>query len=474
MMIVAFFRLDRKSVRVSKAVWVSFIWLLIASSRPISLWITFSTPDSAADTYIDGSPLDRSVLTVFMILAVVALSKRMRAVRAIVRENPFLVAYFLYCLLSLLWSDYPFVVFKRWFRSIGDVAMMAVIMTEPNWPDALKLVLTRLGYLLLPLSILFIRFYPSLGRAYSIGGAPMWTGVATDKNALGATAMLVGVTVLWRIMDVYRARKGKNRTRQLFSLGILFSMAVYLLLTADSQTALACFVMASLLIAFTGFARHFRKPTVVTLLVVTMVFVSGSILFLGIGGEALAVLGRNSTLTGRTQVWQTVLPFATNPLVGAGYENFWIGKRLRMIEAALGAGLNQAHNGYIEIYLNIGWLGLLLLSAFTIAGYRNILRELRRDPEMSRLKLAFFLICLVYNFTEAAFKMMSPVWMLFLWATTEVPIAALTRARSKEVNGRAFPVIPGRSWRVSSTAESKRTETLAIDSAQVPLRRSFV
>jgi O-antigen ligase len=348
----------------------------------------------------------------------------------------------------LLWSDYPFVVFKRWLRSVGDVAIMAVIMTEPNWPDALKLVLTRIGYVLLPLSVLFIRFYPSLGRAYSIGGAPMWTGVATDKNALGATAMLVGVTVLWRGMDVYRARKAKNRARRLFTLGILFSMAVYLLLTADSQTALACFVMASLLIVFTGFARQFRQPKVVTLLVVTMLIVSGSVLFLGIGGEVLTVLGRNSTLTGRTQVWQTVLPFATNPVVGAGYENFWIGERLRTIEAALGR-LNQAHNGYIEIYLNIGLVGLLLLCAFTIAGYRNILRGLRRDQEMSRLKLAFFLICLVYNFTEAAFKMMAPVWMLFLWATMQVPMAAHAITAGRRSTDVVTEVSPASDWYVS-------------------------
>ena len=99
---------------------------------------------------------------------------------------------------------------------------------------------------------------------------------------------------------------------------------------------------------------------------------------------------------------------------------FWIGERLQIFNRLLG-GLNQAHNGYIEIYLNLGWVGLVLLFAIIVAGYRNVIRALRTSPETGRLKLAFFLICLVYNFTEASFKMESPVWILFLWAVIAIP-----------------------------------------------------
>ena len=84
-------------------------------------------------------------------------------------------------------------------------------------------------------------------------------------------------------------------------------------------------------------------------------------------------------------------------------------------------GLNQAHNGYIEIYLNLGWIGLALLGAIIVGGYRKIIKGLRDDPETGGLKLALFLICLVYNFTEASFKMQSPVWIFFLWAIMVPP-----------------------------------------------------
>jgi len=426
-LICALFWLDRDAVRVSKAIWVSYAWLLIASSRPISAWLTFSMPGTATDAYIDGSPLDRNVLTFFLLLGLFALSKRAQQVRTILAANPALVIYFIYCLISLLWSDYPFVVFKRWIRSVADVVVILIIITERNWVDALKRVLTRVGFLLIPLSILFIRVYPSLGRAYSIGGAPSWTGVGTDKNALGMICMLFGVFLLWNGLGTYMDREAKYRTRKLVTISIVFAMILYLVLVVDSQTALACFLMADLLIVVTAFGPAFRKPAFVSVLLLAMFTVSFCVLFLGVGGGALSALGRDSSLTGRTEVWKTILPYAKNAWVGAGYENFWIGDRIRLFDRLLG-GLNQAHNGYIEIYLNLGWVGLLLLGAIIITGYQNIIKGLRRTPETSRLKLAFFFICLVYNFTEASFKMMSPVWITFLWAVIAAP-GAIVRSR---------------------------------------------
>jgi exopolysaccharide production protein ExoQ len=144
------------------------------------------------------------------------------------------------------------------------------------------------------------------------------------------------------------------------------------------------------------------------------------VLILGIGSGLLTLLGRNATLTGRTEVWSTLLAHATNPWIGAGYENFWIGERYELFVRLLG-GLNQAHNGYIEIYLNIGFVGLALLGGIIITGYKNILNGFRNDREAASLKIAFFVMCLIYNFTEASFKMMCPVWFTFLWAVIAVP-----------------------------------------------------
>ena len=424
-------RLDKDPVRISNAIWVPTIWLLIACSRPVSNWLAFSAPMNASDQYIDGSPLDRNVLTVLLVLAIWVLSGRKRQLKAILSANVPLLLFFGFCGISMLWADYPFVVLKRWIRALADVAMVCVILTEQHPSQALKRVMTWVGGFLIPLSILFVRFFPSLGRSYTYLGVPMWTGVATDKNALGALCMIVGVTLLSRGLSIHAERGWSHRSRHLTIICTLFGMVLYLLTKIDSKTALACFVMASALVCTQRVGPIFRKPWFLTGAVISMLFVTYSVLFLGVGSSTLSEMGRDTTLTGRTQVWDIVLPFAVNRWIGAGYENFWIGDRLAAIVRTLGAGINQAHNGYIEIYLNIGWIGLLLLGLVIVSGYITIMRNLRYEQHDSGLKLAFFLICLVYNYTEAAFKILSPVWITFLWATISIPRAHIQASPAK-------------------------------------------
>lgn len=423
--------LDPPEYRVTPAMWLPYIWLLIASSRPLSNWLSLSSPGGFSEAYVDGSPLDRAVLTVLLGLCLYVLSRRWKRAKSILLANAAILIFFGYCLVSLLWCDYPFVSFKRWIRSIGDIAVILVVLTETNWLDAFKWLFTRIAYVLVPLSIVLIRFVPSLGRAYSRGGAPEWTGVGTDKNALGMLCMIYGVALLWQGISIYRTR-GSTRTRKLRATVVALLMVLYLLLVVNSQTALACFLMASLLVAMISFG--FRNRKLVTLVAVSMLAVSFCVLFLGIGGGALSAIGRDATLTGRTDVWKVVLPYATNSWIGAGYENFWVGQRYQLFQQLLG-GLNQAHNGYIEVYLNLGWIGLALLGGVIVAGYRNIMRGLGNRSENS-LRLAFFFICLVYNFTEASFKMQSPVWIFFLLAVVALPAP---RFRHKAAESRFLP-----------------------------------
>jgi exopolysaccharide production protein ExoQ len=415
----------------SNAIWIPFLWLLIGSSRPVTAWFVNLQTGS---NYEDGSPLDRTILTILLSLALFVLSKRMQRVKSILRANLPIILFFLYCLASMVWSDFPLVTFKRWIRGAADVVMILVIITEPSLQDALKWLLTRVAFLLIPLSVLMIRFFPQYGRGYTVSGTQMWTGVCTDKNGLGAICMIFGTALLWKMLIVSSTTKLKRfSNRELISKGTVFALTLYLISIIDSKTALTCFLLANTLIVLTWLSRWFRKPTILTVTVAGMIISCYCVLFLGIGSGALDAMGRQRDLTGRTEIWATVLPLAKNPLLGTGYEDFWMGERLETFSRNL-ARLNQAHNGYLEIYLNLGWIGLILLGAIIVTGYRNLMRGLRGNLEMGRLKLAFFTICLIYNFTEATFKMQSPVWIFFLWASMAIPkVSARSRTVAEDV-----------------------------------------
>jgi exopolysaccharide production protein ExoQ len=412
-------KLDRgKTHSIPKALWIPLTWLVIGSSRPVSEWFSSNVQQGA--NYEEGTPLDRTILIILIALALYVLSGRMKRVSTILKANLPIVLFMLYCLASVIWSDFPFVSLKRWIRGVGDILMILVIITDKRWQAAITWVFTRIAFFLIPVSFLLIKFFPEYGRSYRISGSQMWTGVSADKNGLGAICMLFGTALLWQLLPTDPERKSQLVHRQVIAKSIVFLITLYLIFTIDSKTALMCFMLANLVIVLTWIGPMFRKPSVLTAFVVTSVAACYAVLFLGVGSSALQTMGRESNLTGRTAIWATVLPLATNPILGAGYEDFWMGPRMEAVARNL-TTLNQAHNGYLEIYLNLGVVGLLLLAIIIFTGYRRLLNGLRDNFEVGRLRIAFFTICLVYNFTEATFKMMSPVWITFLWAVMAQP-----------------------------------------------------
>jgi O-antigen ligase len=140
-------------------------------------------------------------------------------------------------------------------------------------------------------------------------------------------------------------------------------------------------------------------------------------------------MGRDPSLTGRTEIWKEVLALNTNPILGTGFESFWLGDRLEKIWANYWWHPNEAHNGYLEVYLNLGLVGVVLLAGVIVTGYRNVIRLLRWDAETGRIILAFFVVGIVYSFTEAGFRVLGAVWIFFLLATMAAPRRPVHRTR---------------------------------------------
>jgi exopolysaccharide production protein ExoQ len=419
--ILGLFVLNRdREVRTSKALWMPLVWLLIAGSRNVGEWLQMGGPADTGDAYLEGNAIDRNLLASLVILGLIVLFSRRQRIAGLLRANWPILLYFFYCGVSILWSAYPYVGFKRWIRAVGDIVMVLVVLTDRNWLAALKRLFAWTSLLLLPLSILFIRYYPALGRGFDRDGTPHWNGVTTSKNSLGMICLVLGLATLWRLLLLYRRREGRHNMRRLVAHGALLAMVVWLLSKVHSATSFACFFMAGGVMLLTSRRAFARRRVFVHAIALATLSLSFYALFLDDGGGLVGALGRNSTLTGRTDVWNLVLSLKGSPLFGTGFESFWLGERLATMRS-LDTGLNQAHNGYLEIFLNLGWVGLTLLAIVMATGYRNIIGALPRDPEVGSLRLAFLIIGAVYNFTEAAFKMMSPIWIVFLLAIVSVP-----------------------------------------------------
>src|SRR5215472_882763 len=417
------FVLDRDPTsRTSKALWIPVIWVFLIGSRPVSMWLQTSIPvQSSADQYAEGSPVDALVWGIMLAAGMVVLANRAPRVRAILRANGPLLLYLAYCALSTLWSEYPLVALKRWSKAVGDLVMVLIVLSDPDWSSALKRLLTRTGFLLVPLSILFIKYYPALGRVYyDWSFTPQQIGVAVAKNQLGMVCLVIGLASVWRFLIAYRGRRGAYRTRRLIAHGANLAMVLWLLRTADSATSKSCFILIGALMVVTSLSRLGRKPGIVQLMAAAIVCGALVTLFFNPIGGLIESVGRDATLTGRTAIWGVVLKVAGSPIVGTGYESFWLGERLQRIWD-MNAKINESHNGYLEVFLNLGWVGVILLTVMLVTGYRNVVAAFRRDPNAGILRLAYFVTVLVYNLTEAAFKELNPIWFFFLLAISVVP-----------------------------------------------------
>ncbi len=445
-LILGLFWLDRDpKSKTSFALWLPVIWFILAGSRSVGQWMgSLGLGGISGDAPValsEGSPIDRVIYLILEVIGIAILIPRGKKVNRFLRASTPVLIFFAYCAVSILWSDFPDIAFKRWTKAIGDVIMVLIVLTDRNPVPAIKRVLSRISFFLIPVSVLFIKYYPELGKGYGRwDGKSLYTGVCTNKNALGAICLFCGLASVWRFISAYKEAKGSERTRQLLAHAALLAMVFWLFHMASSMTATASFVMASCLLLVAQSRSVVRKPWLVHAMVVTIIAISAAVLFLGLSPGALQTIGKDPTLTDRTAIWSLVIGLVHNPLLGTGFESFWIGPRLDRIWGEYAWGPMEAHNGYIEIYLNLGWMGLLLLGVVIVTGYRRVILAYRRNLPAANLMLAFFLVGVVYNFTEAAFfRMMTPAWIFFLMAITSLPALAAADARETAMNTRQYP-----------------------------------
>ena len=253
----------------------------------------------------------------------------------------------------------------------------------------------------------------------------MNTGVTTDKNALGLIVLMVSLVVWWNVRLLLIHKDEPNRGRRLLAQGILLAFGLALFWMAQCSTGKACFILGSFLIVASNLRAIRKRPKRVHVLCLTILLVAGGTLLFGGQAEVVNALGRQSNMSGRTDIWAAVIPAVPNSIVGAGFESFWISPNVRIFQRTLlNLGwypslvevLNEAHDGYIEIYLSLGWIGVCLIALILIGGYRRAYKAFQRDPELGSLFLAFVAVGMVYNVTEAGFRMLNPAWIFLLLA----------------------------------------------------------
>ncbi len=401
----------------SGGLYIPLIWVMIVGTRAVSMWFAGeSLQIQNLDDYLEGSPLDRNVFILLIISGLYVLFRRHAPWKETLKSNAFFLVFLIFCGVSCIWSSYAATAFKRYMKDIGNVIMVLIIMSETKPLEAVRAILCRYAYVAISFSLLFIRYFPELGRYYNRWTyQPVFCGIATEKNALGQVAFISGIVLIWDLLN-RPAKDGERRNNLDTGARILLLVtAVWLLFVANSSTSVFCMILgAGILFGLQtrylqNQVRNLGAWSLLAVCIVAVIYLVPGVLDLIVG-----FVGRDVTLTGRTDLWRELIAQPINPLLGSGFQSFWqtpeaarLGERFYFIP-------NQAHNSLVEIYIQTGLIGLTLFVGSIIAAGKNLKLGIMEGEALASLLLPLFVTVLVNNWTEASVNKPNLVWLLMI------------------------------------------------------------
>lgn len=391
-----------------------YFWLLIAFVLlPIG-----AGPQGASE----GSAMRQVVLVILFLGAAFTIIRFPdRWPLAMASISPALFALLLFTALSVAWSPQPYVSLKRVIQLVG-VALIGLALVSGG------LGTYRMHRLVMPvlwfgmvMALVFSAAFPDF--AFSDFGLRAYFAT---KNNFGQFA---AISVLFTVGALVMKKAGRRWPLWLLLLASLIGLG----LSRSATAILALAAAGSLILAIR--VKHTLHPSwwvpIITLLVVVFVAAVGAGIVMGfpsleaVSNATAGLVGREITLTGRAYLWELMLKeAATHPWFGTGYGGFWLGLEGRSGQIAYLVRWGypgQAHNGYIDIYNELGLVGLALAFAFIAMHARALWQLAKSDRALAGLHLALFALVVVFNVAEAAMlRTTNLMWILLVVSSIEV------------------------------------------------------
>lgn len=397
---------------------INVIDLLIKINSFVLIYVTFFTtnipfdPSNYADTFGgETTNIKNQVVYLFLFFSsLVILSKRFDKILSLIRSEKYLSIFILLCLLSAVWSEYPFLSFKRSFQLFVMflVTIEAFVNIEPNvLLKQLRIVVS----VYLFFNLYACRFIPA--AIDPVFGT--WRGMEVQKNWLAQNSLYCLLSsIVFFSFD-------KTRLTKLYD-SVLILISVLMIYKAHSSTIM----IAIAIIVWLGII--FKLETVFTrlgigrtILGLTFLFIlSFSVIFLIFSTEIFGLIpgyfGKDLTLSGRVDIWDFVWnDIEKQFLLGYGFATYWImgSSRIEIFASYFeGFMVNSAHNGFLEIMLQLGVVGFILF-LFPIIAY--IYRMFKLNSNQAIL---IFVSIMTLNYTESVlFKVGLGVTTFYFMAT---------------------------------------------------------
>ena len=388
---------------------------------------------------------------IYLVTAVLIL-RHLREFLRLMRAQKLLLLLLLLAVLSTFWSDAPGFTARRCLVLIASTCFGGYLATRFTMREILRFVSIAAAIAALA-SFMVVWRRPDLGISGGVTAGD-WQGIFSQKNTLGRF-MAMGVMVF--AMGAVAERKW----RWFYVAGVVLCLPLMIL--SRDATALVALAMLSALLPIFQIARKRSLAKMVATITVVSATAAAFVFFVIIEPKKLLLLmGKDPTLTGRTEIWSMVWQkFLQQPWLGYGYSAFWMGqdgKQSAEIWKALHWSVPHSHNGFLDVLVQLGVVGLGLFFIGYAVYFRDALRCARASKSILGLfPLMYLSFMLFFNFSEGSIiREESIFWILYagIWVLTTRWLG-LAEAASR----RTAMVVPSRSAITPTTTPSWRFES---------------
>lgn len=329
---------------------------------------------------------------------------------------------FLICLvlLSAVWSTDPSSTVKNSVTLLGGTFFGIYLAMRYSLREQMQVIAWTLGIIAI-LSLIVIVVFPAVGTQIA-GGKTVWVGLYEHKNGLGRY-MAISAILSWIMM--------KDSRRKWLLWGNFILAVILVLMTRSATSLLAVFATFCLLPIYRVWrwrnARALPGIIILGLLTASIVIVFLTNFQYAWLDWFFVALGRNpshNTLQVRMDLWDVVLEKAQQrPWLGYGYGNTSIYATLDSVVAPGSVWEpEQAHNGFLEIFLQLGLVGLAAMVYHVILGFhRGIMLARLTKIKESLWVLAYLTILLLFNLTYSVYLgQLTVPWTIYVAITLSV------------------------------------------------------
>jgi O-antigen ligase len=322
----------------------------------------------------------------------------------VARRNTPTLMLTLLALVSWTWSQAPMLSAKRGVMLIGLTLFALYLVTRFNQRELLRLLGWALGIIAV-LSVAAALLSPDRGIAGGIH-AGAWTGIYSDKNALGRYMALAALVFMSLAMHPEGSR----------SAWLSVGVCAVLVVLSRSTTALVAMACALGMIGVMPLLRQRGLIFLSFVISLAVLLVNSALLILLNFGTATNVLGKDPSLTGRVPLWNVLVQNVwQKPLLGHGYNAFWTaedGQPSALQFDVTGAwDVWHAHNGFLDLALELGLIGLVIFLIGYLVGFGRAVRTLRTSSYGAGFwQVAVLVFLLATNVGESMVMRYNGLW----------------------------------------------------------------